>query len=465
MKKFWIILISVIVGILVLNGVIIYLIENWESEHYQEDHRLSERYNKEYHWKECEKCGAILERGLHVFNADGECMDCYAFSGQTEFVQYEEAGDHARVVSCEYVSHNGKVRILPTYNGLPVTEIGEGVFKDFGLWGVVIPESVVSIGASAFQNCKNLKQLMLPDGLMSIGESAFQGCDGLTDIEFNNGLMSIGKNAFYECNGLTNVNVPDSVISIGECAFYGCKNLTHVDIPGKITSISRGVFWHCTNLSSVNLSKGITSIGESAFQNCASLTNIELPTSVVSIGNSAFEWGGLTSIDIPDSVISIGETAFALCYHLTSVNIPDAIHSIGMKAFYECDRLQFNEYGNAKYLGNSENPYVALIVAAGRDCENYEIHSNTKVLADNALIGLQNVTRIEIPDGVTHIGANALKECGNLTAVIIPKSVVYIGKNAFDLCERVTFYCKAESQPSGWHTDWNVLNREIIWNY
>lgn len=49
--------------------------------------------------------------------------------------------------------------------------------------------------------------------------------------------------------------------------------------------------------------------------------------------------------------------------------------------------------------------------------------------------GAENLTEIEIPDGVTSIGESAFAYCTSLTGVGIPASVTKIGEDAFDSCE------------------------------
>ena len=68
-----------------------------------------------------------------------------------------------------------------------------------------------------------------------------------------------------------------------------------------------------------------------------------------------------------------------------------------------------------------------------------------------------------IPDSVTSIGDWAFSECTSLASVVIPGSVTSIGKYIFHECTSLTIYCEAESQPSGWHSGWNPLNRPVVW--
>ncbi|MDR2482788.1 MAG: leucine-rich repeat domain-containing protein, partial [Treponema sp.] len=50
-------------------------------------------------------------------------------------------------------------------------------------------------------------------------------------------LTSIGEWAFSDCTSLGSVTIPGSVTSIGYAAFYGCTSLGSVTIPGSVTSI------------------------------------------------------------------------------------------------------------------------------------------------------------------------------------------------------------------------------------
>ena len=270
------------------------------------------------------------------------------------------------------------------------------------LRSIIIPNSVISIGDSAFSGC-SLESITIPNSVISIGDSAFSGCS-LESITIPNSVTSIGDSAFESCT-LRSITISNSVTSIGNSAFYGCISLVSVEIPDSVTSIGDGAFGHCLSLRSIIISNSVTNIGEEAFENCSFLESITIPDSVTSIGDNAFEGcSSLKSIAIPNSVTSIGEGAFENCSLLESITIPDSVTSIGDNAFYGC-----------------------------RSLRSIIIPDSVTSIGDNTFAGC-SFESITIPDGVTSIGANAFRGCGFLRSIIIPDSVTSIGDNAFCLC-------------------------------
>ena len=100
------------------------------------------------------------------------------------------------------------------------------------------------------------KEVVIPreiDGkpVTSIGAEAFNNCKNLTSITIGNSVTSIARYTFHKCSGLRTITIPDSVISIGHQAFRDCSSLESITIGDSVTSISGGIFDGCSSLSDV----------------------------------------------------------------------------------------------------------------------------------------------------------------------------------------------------------------------
>jgi hypothetical protein len=122
----------------------------------------------------------------------------------------------------------------------------------------------------------------------TIGSELFFQCTSLTSVTIPDSVTSIGNSAFSGC-GFTSLIIPNSVTSIGYGAFGSCESLTSINIPNSVTSISESAFDSCSSLTSVTIGNSVTTIGADAFTGCESLTNItSLATTAPTISNSTF---------------------------------------------------------------------------------------------------------------------------------------------------------------------------------
>ncbi|MPM76362.1 hypothetical protein SDC9_123360 [bioreactor metagenome] len=115
---------------------------------------------------------------------------------------------------------------------------------------ISIPNSVISIGKYAFEDCRSLISIVLSNGITSIGEYAFYNCYSLTSITLPDGVSSIGDNAFAKTS-LNSIILPNSVTSIGYGAFFQCYELTSITIGSGIKNIQTSVFDACWNIQEI----------------------------------------------------------------------------------------------------------------------------------------------------------------------------------------------------------------------
>ena len=106
-----------------------------------------------------------------------------------------------------------------------------------GLAGAyTIPNSVTSIGDSAFQGCTSVASVTSPDRVTTIAYGAFDACTSLASLTIGNSVTSIGDGAFEFCTKLTSITIPNSVTSIGVMVFLGCSNMTSAYFQGNSPS-------------------------------------------------------------------------------------------------------------------------------------------------------------------------------------------------------------------------------------
>ena len=383
-----------------------------------------------------------------------------------------------------------------------VTSIGDSAFENCtSLTSVTIPDSVTSIGSGAFENCTSLKSIevsennknyasidgvlfnkdkselvtypagktdseyVIPNSVTSIGYSAFENCTSLTSVTIPGSVTSIDYSAFENCTSLTSVTIPNDVTSIGYGVFQGCTSLTSVTIPNSVTSIDSSAFSSCTSLIGITIPNSVTSIGYGVFQDCTSLSSVTIPNSVTSIGDSAFyntayyndesnwdngvlyisdclidtnyNFDSTTDYVIKDGTRIIADSAFSNCDNLISVTIPDSVTSIGDSAFENCTNLASITIGNGvTSIGRSAFYNTAYY--------NDESNWNNGVLyISDCLIGINgdfdSTTDYIIKDGTRFIADSVFSNCDNLISVTIPNSVKSLGDDALRRVKKVIY--------------------------
>lgn len=112
-----------------------------------------------------------------------------------------------------------------------------------------IPDTVTSIGRSAFASCSSLVSVTIPAGVITIDRSAFTGCSSLSSITLPNTIVDIKAGAFTSCISLVSIDIPSSVTAIAN-VFTFCENLTTITVHKPTGSIS-GAPWGAPNATVV----------------------------------------------------------------------------------------------------------------------------------------------------------------------------------------------------------------------
>lgn len=372
--------------------------------------------------------------------------------------QFTYAVNANQVTITGYTGPGGEVTIPDAIEGLPVTEVGDHAFsRNYSLTGVTIPDSLKTIGTSAFQTCNNLAK-----------------------VSFGAAVQNIGSNAFLFCSRITELTIPDSTTRIGSLAFNGCNDISSLHLGQNLTSIGGGAFQFCFRVGSVAIPDSVTNLGAAVFSDCYALTNLTIGSGAIRIPDSAFQnCMNLVGFSIPDTVSTIGSQAFAGCSTITDVVISQNISEIESGAFADCRNLKVigvdaanPDYSSADGVLFNRDQTILLQCPGGRVGE-YIVPASILELEPGALAKCANLMTIgvepgnpnfisndgvmfsvdgtklvqcpggrtgdyNIPDGVTHVGESAFAGCASIQSVAIPDSVTVIGNQAFSYCSNLT---------------------------
>ncbi len=351
------------------------------------------------------------------------------------------------------------------------------------------------IAPEAFKNCKNIETVILPESLTSIGASAFAGCEKLASLK----LPFVGEKAdgtgdttltFLFGGDSSKVPVTLKKIelfkcqSIGRNAFKGCKTVETVVLPEELKSIGAFAFDGCAALVGIEIPTGVTTIGAAAFKGCDKFTSITLPfvgEKADGTGNGSFAYiFGESSDSVPATLTevtlvgceAIPQEAFKGCKNLTKVTLPDALKTIGAYAFEGCVKITNVKLNMVEELGHGAFKGCSAI-------ESIEVsQDNTAFLVyNNCLIGTVDGVRTlilgcktsQIPMDVEAIGHEAFAGCTGLESIVIPANVKCIRKNAFAGCTGLTSVT-FENNSDWWYADsltvqsWNKVSTTIMQN-
>ena len=181
--------------------------------------------------------------------------------------------------------------------------------------------------------------------------------------------------------------------------------------------------------------------------------NVTVPESidgmpVVAIGDQAFDnLLLLKSVTLPDSIVRIDFWAFHDCPLLERITLGRGVRVIGSYLLASCDNVIYNEYEGGYYVGNDENPYMALVSVASTEAQAFTFHPDTVLICGGALRGCYKLRDIAFPDGVLSLGTAALEYCSSLETVRLPKSVESIGSWVFERCKSLQSIVVAEDNP------------------
>ena len=149
-------------------------------------------------------------------------------------------GDDVRMVS-DYAFENTALQTVKV--GKFFAEMGKGIFKNSTALKSVTFASKYNLsylGEGMFEGCSALTSVNVSElqNIQTIKDGAFKGCASLKGISFPDSLTSVGKSAFEDCTALEYADFGTSDVSkftsLGDRAFAGCTSLRRIILRGEL---------------------------------------------------------------------------------------------------------------------------------------------------------------------------------------------------------------------------------------
>ncbi|MDE5601898.1 MAG: leucine-rich repeat domain-containing protein, partial [Clostridia bacterium] len=280
------------------------------------------------------------------------------------------------------------------------------------------------IGAGAFKNCTNLRELIFEEGeggaaTLEIGANAFDGCSSsyFETIVLPAKTTKVGDSAFANMSYLKYVTLNEGLTEISNSMFYNDTRLYDITVPASVTSIGESAFYRCgympdsfaiTFAENSQLKRIEPCAFESVYTSSTGKT-VELPEGVTYIGYKAFYGANFQNVTIPSTVTFIGAEAFA-----SSGSYSAALRSVTFASNGTQDLI----------LGGLDSRYINRGNSLSDTPRPYE---------GRVFYNQSKLTSIELPERVTFIGEYTFYQCEGLESISFGENskLKHIGDFAF----------------------------------
>lgn len=329
-----------------------------------------------------------------------------------------------------------------------------------------IPQEATYLDAFAIYNCHSIETIFMHEGVKLLGSTlsdsdgvtyyyeasnCFSCCPNLKEIivdEKNTDYVSADgvlytkdKKILISCPPAyeeTEYVIPEGVEEICWEAFRNCQRLKSVTVPLSLREIKRRAFVECIELETIFLKEGLREMEPYAFESCRNLKGIALPTSIESIGRDVFLNCDKIEITNADSHRSSLLQAIKDGTAWEATALEEVIQE-PQKVSLLKELTQKGEAGIFTYGVTEEEEVVitGLTETAEKDKRNRKLVI-PEYLDGKPVVGISEgafafvpVTSVELPEGLSEIGAGAFYGCNLVKEVHLPSTVTYLGARVF----------------------------------
>lgn len=313
------------------------------------------------------------------------CSDLETISVAAGNTRYDSRNNCNAVI--ETATNNLITGAIKTIIPTSVSRIEQYAFSGRKIESIVIPEGVLSIGGSAFQDCEELKTVTFPSTVTDCN-SAFNNCTALTHSIYNSHVFARLQETY------SGAYIMPQVETIANDAFLNCKTLTQITIGEGITTIPGNCFNSCQLLQEAILPSTLTNIDWYSFSNCQSLS----------------------SIDIPEGVKKIDGYAFSYCSSLESVSLPADLTNLGDNAFEYCTSLKQVNW-NVRKINDYSEKDRAPFYNIRQNIEEFNFGDSVQYIPRYLCYGMSSLQSVGIGKNVSEMSLGTFEDCGGIKEV------------------------------------------------
>lgn len=263
-------------------------------------------------------------------------------------------------------------------------------------------KKIKGIGMNAFENCKNLKNIIIPEGIEEIETNAFKGCENLKNISLPNSIKKIDSKAFENCNSLQ-YNLYENGKYLGNDKKKYIVLISGID----------------KELSTFQINQECTIIYDYAFNGFSNITNIDIPNQITHIGKKAFNnCSSLKSFIVPNKIKNFDTAWFTDCSSLQTITLSASVKTITAEPLRGCNSFsEFNVYStNTTFAAKNGVLYTKdlktlLLYPIGKSNSNFDIPSYVETISTYAFNGCKNLQSLTMWGTITTLEESAVINC------------------------------------------------------
>ncbi len=208
---------------------------------------------------------------IHLTAAD--TSEVYTVSTDDSRYSYCQLTDGTvKIKATDNASFEGELKVPSSVDGKSVSAVAErGFIGQKLITKLTLPETVNSIGESAFSNCLALNDVKVNGTINDIGLYPFFAAPFEKKLEVKNDFVIFNGDILYDYRGTSqNISIPNGIRVISETLFTYFETqrdfeINYITFPDSVEYICSKAFYDCNNIVSISLGTGVKNIGMNAF--------------------------------------------------------------------------------------------------------------------------------------------------------------------------------------------------------